>query len=393
MKKYTLYLTLIVVALLFLAGAERDYLKLHRDALVVDLHSDTLMRMLGGFDFSRQDTTGQMDLPRLKEGGVDLQVFACFIATNTPKAECRPFIDKMIDTLEAQVGRHPDQIAICKTAAEAEKIIGDGKIAAFIGIENGVAIADTLENVKHFYDRGVRYMTLTHTASSDWCISSADTAPAFHGLTDFGRAVVKKMNELGMIVDISHASPAAVEEVLKITKYPVIASHSCVYALCPHDRNLTDDQIRAIAKNGGMIGINFFTVYLSKRWNEVSDSMYKARGREIDSIRTLYKDNDDKRHEAMKPFNDDRQKALAGAKVDVGTVVDHIDYIVKLVGPDYVGFGSDFDGVPWLPDGLKDCSMVPNITKELVRRGYSDKDIKKILGGNFMRIFHQVCDR
>jgi len=173
----------------------------------------------------------------------------------------------------------------------------------------------------------------------------------------------------------------------------VIASHSCVYALCPHDRNLTDDQIRAIAKNGGMIGINFFTVYLSKRWNEVSDSMYKARGREIDSIRTLYKDNDDKRHEAMKPFNDDRQKALAGAKVDVGTVVDHIDYIVKLVGPDYVGFGSDFDGVPWLPDGLKDCSMVPNITKELVRRGYSDKDIKKILGGNFMRIFHQVCDR
>lgn len=393
MKRCILILTLVMGALFLLAGAEWDYLKLHRDAIVVDLHSDTVMRMLGGLDFSKRDSIGHMDIPRLKEGGVDLQVFACFIATNTPKAECRPYIDKMIDTLEAQVSRHPDQIAICKTAADAEKIIAAGKIAAFIGIENGVAIADSIENITHFYDRGVRYMTLTHTASSDWCISSADTAPAFHGLTDFGRAVVRKMNELGMIVDISHASPATVEEVLKITKYPVIASHSCVYALCPHNRNLTDDQIRAIAKNGGMIGINFFNAYLSKKWTDVSDSMYKARGPEIDSIRTLYKGDDDKRHEAMKPFYNDLNKALAGAKVDVGTVVDHIDYIVKLVGPDYVGFGSDFDGVPSLPDGLTDCSMVPNITKELVARGYSDTDIKKILGGNFMRVFHQVCDR
>jgi len=369
-----------------------SYSELHRRALVVDLHSDAAMRMMNGADFGRRDTTGHMDIPRLRDGGVDLQVMACWVATETPIEDCRPHVDSMIDALDTQLVRYPDQIELCRTSAEANRIIDQGKIAIFIGIENGVAIANSLDNLEHFYDRGVRYLTLTHTASNDWCTSSADTAPAFHGLTEFGRDVVRRMNELGMIIDISHASPEAVEEVLKITTDPVIASHSCVRALCDHNRNLTDEQIKAIAANGGVIGINFYSGYLSSAWNTASDSIFGAHGAEFDSIGALYPDDGARRWQEMLPLINSCTKELEKVGVNVGTVCDHIDYIVKLVGPDYVCFGSDFDGVSGLPLGLEDCSKVPNITAELVKRGYSTKDIKKILGGNFMRVFKKVCD-
>jgi membrane dipeptidase len=366
--------------------------ELHREALVVDLHSDAAIRMMEGFDFGKRDTSGHMDIPRLREGGIDLQVMACWLATETPIEFCRPHVDSMIDSLYAQLERYPDQIELCRTAAEAERIIDESKIAIFIGIENGVAIAHDINNLNHFYDRGVRYLTLTHTASNDWCISSADTAPAFHGLTDFGRDVVRRMNELGMIIDISHASPETVDEVLKITTDPVIASHSCVRALCDHDRNLTDEQIKAVAANGGVIGINFYNGYLSTAWRAASDSLFGSHGAEFDSIHALYPDDGARRWQAMLPLINSVTAELDKVGVDVGTVCDHIDHIVKLVGPDYVCFGSDFDGISGLPIGLKDCSQVPNITSELVKRGYSERDIKKILGGNFMRVFRKVCD-
>jgi membrane dipeptidase len=180
-------------------------------------------------------------------------------------------------------------------------------------------------------------------------------------------------------------------EVLKITDNPIIASHSCIYALCAHDRNLTDDQIKAIAKNGGVIGINFFGGYLSSRWYEVTDSITRANQAKIDSINAIVKGDFVKEREAFAWLFAEFDKALEKENINVGTVVDHIDYIVKLVGPDFVGLGSDFDGVYSLPNGLKDCSMMPNITGELVRRNYSRTDIKKILGGNFMRVFQAVC--
>ncbi len=394
MKKNLIFTALLLMGLLGCSETQLDYMTLHKNALVVDLHSDTPMRMRRGFDFAVRDTSGHMDIPRLQEGGIDLQVLACFVSTDMPAEECRPRVDEMIDSIEAQVGRNQDKIEICRTAAEAENIICEGKIAAFIGIENGVAIHNDIDNLLHFYDRGVRYLTLTHTASSDWCISSADTNPAFHGLTAFGKEVVGKMNEIGMIIDLSHAHTSAVEEVLKITTDPVIASHSCVHAICPHDRNLTDDQIMAIAKNGGVIGINFYNGYLSPggEYGRIADSLWGLHRTEIDSIRELYQEDREKRREAIGPIYKAVNKELANIDIDVGTVVDHIDHIVKLVGPDYVGLGSDFDGIPTLPNGLKDCSLVPNITKELMARGYSQLDIEKILGLNFMRVFEKVCD-
>ncbi len=372
----------------------RDYLALHNNSLVADLHSDTPLRMQEGFDFSIRDTSGHMDIPRLKEGGINLQVFACFISIDTPPEKCCPIVDELIDSLVAQVNRNPDHIAICKTASEAETILNENKIAAFIGVENGVAINNSLNNLQHFYDRGVRYLTLIHTSSSNWCISSGDTLPAFDGLTDFGREVVKKMNELGMIIDISHASVSAFDEVMKITTDPVIASHSCVHSICPHNRNLTDDQIKAIAANGGMIGINFFDGYLApgNEWFKIGDSLSDEYHQLIDSALALYPNDNKKRKKMLKPVWDIMKVETEKLMIDVNTVVDHIDYIVKLVGPEYVGFGSDFDGVGSLPNGLDDCSMMPNITKELVARNYSDDDIKKILGGNFMRVFQKVCN-
>lgn len=369
-----------------------DPLKLHRDALVADMHNDTVLRMIEeGFDFSKRDTSGHADLPRLRDGGVDLQVFACWLDTDTPIDQCRDTVDVLLDSLYAQVGQNPDKIAVCKIAKEAEDIISSGRIAAFLAVENGVALANSMDNLNHFYNRGVRYLTLTHVKSSDWCESSSDsTSLPFYGLSNFGRDVVRRMNELGMIVDVSHASPAAVGEVLKISKDPIIASHSCVYALCNHDRNLTDEQIRAIAAKGGVIGVNFYEGYLSQEFKVLVDAFEKEHKAEIDSVEKLYKGTDNwwkERRKLYAPLSE----PLDNLDIDVSTVVDHIDYIVRLVGPDCVGLGSDFDGVHRLPEGLEDCSKLPNITGELVSRGYSQDDIKKILGGNFMRVFRQVC--
>ncbi|MEW5795586.1 MAG: dipeptidase [Candidatus Zixiibacteriota bacterium] len=387
MRRFTLVLGL---ALLVTHCAKRN--DLHFDALVADLHSDAVLRMMEGADFGTRDTAGDMDIPRLRDGGIDLQVMACWLSTTTPLEECRPHVDSMLDSLMVQLDRYPDEVAVCRTAADAERIIASNKTAVFIGIENGVAIANDTANLRHFYERGVRYMTLTHTASNDWCISSADTAPAFQGLTDLGRDIVRKMNELGMIVDISHASPTAVDEVLEITTDPIIASHSCVYALCKHDRNLTDDQIRAIAANGGVIGINFYNGYLSDEWNRMADSLFEAYEPTFDSVDSTFVDDKTGRRAARAVLFEEIERKLAPVGVNVATVVDHIDYIVKLVGPDHVALGSDFDGVFALPAGLDDCTGVPRITEELLARAYSEGDIRKILGGNFMRVFRQVCD-
>jgi membrane dipeptidase len=198
------------------------------------------------------------------------------------------------------------------------------------------------------------------------------------------------MNRLGMIIDVSHASKEAVEEILKITTAPVIASHSCVYAICPHNRNLTDHQIKAIAKNGGVIGINFWNAYLSADVMRIRDSVIAAHKVELDSIVALYKNDRQASDKAMDPIYAAADSAEKQINITVEDLVNQIDYIVKLVGPDYVGLGSDFDGIPNAPIGVDDCSRLPNITKELVRRGYSERDIAKILGGNFMRVFEKV---
>lgn len=381
---------LSILIVMSCASLNDDYQSLHKDAFVADLHCDTVLDLIEGDDLAGRDSSGHVDIPRLKAGGVDLQVFACFIWTDVSPNEALAKVNLMIDTLETQIARNSDDMEICLTADDAERITGEGKIAAFLAVENGVAIANDLSNLDHLYSRGIRYMTLTHISSNALATSSSDSLRPGEGLTKFGREVVRKMDELGMIIDISHARIEAVEDVLEITSAPVIASHSCVWEIQNHDRNLNDDQIRAIAKNGGMIGINFFQYYLSSRAAAIADSIEEVYKKDIEAAKAAYPDDYKARRRMLKHVYDDLTEALAGV-VDIGTVVDHIDYIVNLVGPDYVGLGSDFDGVSRLPEGLTDCSMIPNITCEMVSRGYSKEDIEKILGGNFLRIFRQVC--
>lgn len=393
MKKSLLTFLLTFSIIFIFCGKEKDFMKLHKSSLVADLHCDTALRMFQGVQIGLRDTTGHVDIPRLREGGIDLQVFACFISTNHPKDDCADYVHRMLDTLEAQFEGNKEDIAICKNSKEAEEIINSGKIAAFLGVENGVAIKNSLEELERFYQRGVRYLTLTHLESNDWCISSGDENPEFFGFTDFGRKVVRKMNQLGMIVDLSHASQSAFWEVLKVTSDPIIASHSCVYSLCPHDRNLTDDQLKALAKNGGMVGINFFPGFLSEEFSEKLKKAWEKAKKEREDLLEKYEDDYSKKKEIYHQIWEDIKGELEGIEVDYTLVLDHIDYVVNLVGVDYVGLGSDFDGVTFLPKGLEDCSKLPEITKELVRRGYSESDIKKILGENFMRVFREVCDK
>ncbi|MDH4158544.1 MAG: dipeptidase [candidate division Zixibacteria bacterium] len=375
-----------------------DYRILHERAFVADLHCDTILWMQNGRDISVRNADGHVDIPRLAEGGVNLQVFACFVAPQTPTELCAATIDRRLDVLTSEFAHNSDAIAACTNAAGAEEIVADGRIAAVIGIENGEAIAGSLNNLAHFHGRGVRYMTLTHGVSHDWCISSGDKQPAFRGLTDFGRKVVRRMNELGMIVDVSHISVEAVEEVLEVSRDPVIASHSCAHALCPHNRNLTDDQIKAIADGGGMIGINFCRDFLSAENAAVTEKHFRDHIPELEALDKLTHDEHDKAEfergrEALKPFLKTWAGYYKGVCPSLTDVVDHILHIANVAGADHVGLGSDYDGIFFPPEGLEDCSKMPNVTRELLSRGCPEEDIVKILGGNFMRVFRKVCDR
>jgi len=371
--------------------------RLHREALVADLHCDTMLQMRRGYDISQRHESYHVDIPRLIEGGVNLQAFACCLSVTTDRDKRRSRTDLDLDTLIDQFDRHPDKIAVCRNASEAIQIIESDRIAALLAIENGDAIANDLNNLAHFHARGVRYITLTHFASHDWCISSADNSPAFNGLTDFGRDVVRTMNELGIIVDVSHISVRAFEEVLKVTSRPVIASHSCAHSICPHDRNLTDDEIRALADNGGMVGINFCDNFLSEASWRRTEEYFKNDLNRINELGELITSLDDEaevqaHYRRLRPFMTGWKEALKGIQASVYTVVDHIEHIIRLVGTDHVGLGSDYDGIFFGPVGLEDCSGLPSITHELLTRGHDESTVRKVLGENFMRVFASACD-
>jgi membrane dipeptidase len=244
---------------------------------------------------------------------------------------------------------------------------------------------------------GVRLITLTHDSQLDWCINWKDDNPDFHGLNDLGREMIDEMNRLGIIIDLSHSAASTVEEVLKASNQPVIASHSCAASICPHKRNLTDDQIRAIAEKGGMIGVAFVSFFLDKEFSTKLDEFSKKYADEMKALMRLFSsemDEESKRKSESEYSHviEEFERTFQPIRPGIGVVADHIDHIVNLVGADHVGIGSDFDGMEMPPVGLDDCAGMPNLTRELVNHSYSEDDIRKILGGNFMRVFKQVCD-
>lgn len=360
---------------------------LHRKMLTVDTHCDTPMRLARrGFDLGVRNEKGCVDFPRMKEGGLDAEFFAVFIGQGPRNEEAygKEYSKTLaiFDSVHKAVSCHPGMAGIALTSDDAYRLKSEGRIAAFIGIENGYPLGLNIDRVKEFYDLGARYITLCHSANNDICDSSTDPAGAEHnGLSAFGEDVVKEMNRLGMIIDVSHVSDESFFDVLKLTKTPVIASHSSCRALCESPRNLSDDMLLALKENGGVIQICILSEYLKQpEPNPEFDARVKELREKWGPMSNL---TDEQKEQAWGEFS-----ALEDQYIELATVTDavnHIQHVVDIIGVDYVGIGSDFDGGGGI-EGCKDVSQMKNITRELIRRGYSNEDITKIWGGNFMRV-------
>lgn len=388
MKKRQVYLSIsaaLAFALCANSSAAQDYKQLHEEAILVDTHNDVLIAVMDGLDISK-DLSGRThsDLARFKVGGMDAQFFSVWSdETGTFK-----YAIQQIDSLEAIVKRNPDKMMLATNAQHIQQAVEEGKLAALIGVEGGHMIESDLEKLEQLHKRGARYLTLTWNNSTPWATSAMDETSgklptAKKGLTSFGKQVVRRMNELGMMVDVSHVGSKTFWDVMAVTKKPVLVSHSCVHQINPVFRNLTDKQIKAVAKNGGVIHLNFFSGFLDPEFVPRVNRFQEAHKNEIDSLKTEGWKND-----AIMDFLAETYPAdVQNLRPPLSLLLDHLDHIVKLVGVDYVGLGSDFDGITSAPQQLNGVQDFPVITKELLARGYSEADIKKILGGNFLRVF------
>jgi membrane dipeptidase len=361
--------------------------RIHAEAIGIDSHIDTLQRVLTAReDIGKRTRGGHVDLPRLREAGMRAPFFALYVPTYYKGSEAVRRTLQLRDAMQGVLDAHAEQIELALSAADVERAVRAGKIAAVLTIESGHAIADDLAVLRSYHRLGVRSMTLTHFRNTNWADSSTDV-PRHNGLSELGRAVVREMERLGMIVDISHVSDKTFFDTLAVATKPVIASHSSCRALADVPRNMSDDMIRALAKNGGVIGINFGASFISGKEVEVSRRRFAERaavepnltGKALDDFAAQdYRDS----YSVMKPNLATLQDAVA-----------HIDHVVKLVGTDHVGIGSDWDGINTVPAGLEDVSKMPSLTAALLERGYGEADVKKILGGNFLRVMRRVIGR
>ncbi len=371
-------------------------LQIHTETIVVDGHNDLPLMMLDfGFDLGMKgdeesdrapwlyfafpslprrpegdSVRTSTDLTRVRRGGLDAAFFSIWVSPDfydpAEPGKARQRALDIIHALREQVGRHLDAAEMAASTEDVRRIVSDGKLAALMGLEGGHAIEDDLANLRLYHEKGVRYMTLTHSFSHGWADSSGDIddadVPHHGGLSDFGREVVTEMNRLGMIVDISHVAGETFWDVMEVTRAPVMASHSSVRAIADHPRNLSDDMLRAVAKNEGVVMINFFTMYLdpdkSTGWRFAKNWVWN----------------------------------LGGSETPLALLADHIDHVVEVAGIDHVGLGSDFDGAPSFPEGMADVGDYPNLTVELARRGYSETELRKVLGENALRVLGAVED-
>ena len=371
-------------------------LRIHRTAIVVDGHNDIVSPMTDDdYDLATPSkgkihltdgTPFHTDLERFKESGITGEFFSIYNGGETWKeGRSMPRAIDMIDATYAQVERHPERLMMCTTAADIRRAKQVNKVCVLMGIEGGYAIEDSLRALREFYRLGVRYMTLTHNVTHDWADAHHDTAKN-NGLSDFGKEVVREMNRLGMLVDISHVSKKVMDDVLDISTAPIIASHSDARALNDHTRNIPDDVLKRIAKNGGVVMVNFYPGFLDARTNKEENERDARIKPQVDALRTQYKNDPAGFNAAVEKL----QEANPFYVCDYKRIVDHIDHIRDVAGIDHVGLGSDFDGVPYLPKGMNGMEDLALVTYEMLRRGYSEQDVRKVLGLNFLRAFSQA---
>jgi membrane dipeptidase len=370
-------------------------LQLHMDAIVVDGHADTISRSLDdGEDLGTETGKGHLDLPRMFRGGLDAQFLSCFVEPKyLQRKESAKRAFRMIDAVKQWAAKYPDRLAIARTAADIRRAVAAKKVCGILCIEGGHAIEDDLGLLRTFFELGVRYMTLTWNNSLSWAEAARDPGKV-KGLTDFGRDVVREMNRLGMLVDLSHVHENTFYDAIAVADTPVIASHSCARALCDHVRNLKDDQLKALAKNGGVVGVNFYSGFLSQTFLDRKKKADQVDDEVRDRVREKHREDSAAMDRELKEVSrkyEQSEQSMARPPLDL--LIDHIEHIAKVAGIDHVGLGSDFDGVTALPEGVQDCSQLPNLTRRLLERGFSAPEVKKILGENFLRVMEQSIDR
>jgi membrane dipeptidase len=368
--------------------------RITKNAILIDTHNDITSRTEAGFDIGKPSTETNTDLPRLRQGGVGAVFFAVYVGANyTNGNHSANRALQMIDTVRTDIAaRYPNDFQLAFTAADIEAAHKKGKIAALMGIEGGHSIEDSPRLLRDFYALGIRYMTLTHTNTNGWADSSGDIDRAgvehHNGLTPLGKQIIAEMNRLGMIVDISHVADKTFFDALETSKAPIFASHSSCRALANVPRNMTDEMIIALAKKNGVVQINFSCDFLSQKSADAQKAQGGGMVARYNEITEKYKNEPDKLQVEMTKMMTELKATMVRATLD--DVVAHIDHVVKIAGIDAVGIGSDFDGVVCTPDGLDDVSKFPNLTRALLTKGYSEKDILKIYGGNTLRLMRAV---
>ncbi|MBR5857018.1 MAG: dipeptidase [Bacteroidales bacterium] len=359
--------------------------ELHEQAFVLDSHSDTPLAIIRNQDVSKRRKLGHIDFDRLKEGGVDGVFFAAYTSNSLAPDEATRRALQLIARTHKVCDENPKKVGLATTVREARELKAQGRTAIFIGLENGSPIQKDLTLLYLFYKMGVRYMTLTHAGNNEICDSCAPKVKRWNGVSPFGIEVIKEMNRLGMIIDVSHLSDESFYDCLKYSKAPIVATHSCCRALCNHPRNMTDQMIKDLAAAGGVIQINFYSSFIDPNYSKVAGDLCDAYDEALIDYQLHPRC---KRRKAA--YEKAREELFAVPRPSYKLLVDHIEHVIKLVGVRHVGLGSDFDGIESAPDGLEDASKFGVITEELKARGYSDDDIKLILGENFLRVFNEV---
>jgi len=380
LKKISIAITLFLCAITAYGQLAKS---VHEQAVVVDTHGDILFNQIkSGIDIGKLQTTGNFDLVRAKAGGLDVQVFSIWC----DHLGGYPIANQQIDSLYSLIKRYPEKITLVRSATELQKAVIENKLAAMIGVEGGHMIENNMQYLDKLAKRGMSYLTLTWNNSTPWASSAAEETSGKikienAGLNDFGKKVVKRLNKLGVMVDLSHVGERTFFDAIQVSTKPVLVSHSCVYQLNPVPRNLKDEQIKAIGKNGGLISLNFYSGFLDSTYNTKQKLFFAKYDAELKALSAKYG-----RSNAIDTLISLHQQDADATRPTIELLVDHIDYIVKLIGIDHVGLGADFDGAESFPLGINSVADYPKITAALFKRGYKEEEVKKILGGNFLRV-------